>query len=317
MYNTQGNFSKNNNNTIQPAKSPEQEYFRQCMPQLKHLKNKEESEGLTPYEKRMKDQILVQLFERIKNFGFDTINNMTKSCYLKKEDRDDLATEIKLAFMKHIYDYEPNWTTPTTYFLKYFIEAIRSYLQQNMQLSSYDATNIRMVRSAINVYQCQGIPFTLEMISNVTGLSQKVVKSTIKLMGALQLENIDEVSYIGSELSSPEDTVLDIENEKMVHIIIHQVLTEEEAKIFLLRLNLNEPKEMTYEAIAKTVGKDIRMVRKTMTRCVEKLRKDDRVQRQWGGFVRPQKEEKKQICSDKISDLMANDFLRSKQSTRQ
>lgn len=274
-----------NINNQEDAKSMEQAIFRYAMPALKNLRQKEKEKTITREEKKDKDDILCMLFYLIKNYGYEIMNSMTKGCHLRYHDREELGTMIKLAFMEHIYDYDPDQSTPTTFFKHYFIEAVRNYLQYCMGINQYDYSNMKKVRNVLSRYEQMNHKCDPEMISRITGLSPKVVKKTIEMMGYYKV-GMDEAFDVCSVSTSPEDTVL--EKEKMLRLnkILKDALSPEEEQCMHLRLNMDGLRLRTFGEISKITGLQIQDISSIIKNAQKKLRKDRNLHDFLGAYYR-------------------------------
>ena len=292
------------------AKSVEQAIFQYAMPALKDLRQKEKDKTITQEEKKEKDEILCMLFYLIKNYGYNIMNDMTKGCHLRYHDREELATMIKLAFMEHIYDYDPHKSTPTTYFKHYFIEAVRNYLQFCMGINQYYYTNMKKVRNVLNRYSQTDSKCDPEIISRLTGLSPKVVKKTLEMMEYHKV-GIDEVFDISSNNITPEETVLEKEKLLRLNKILKDALSPLEEKHMLLRLNLDGVRLRTYGEIAEAMGSSVQDVSFILKNAQKKLRSDQNLKDFLGAYYshyvdENQNHEKDNLFSEDISSIVCN-----------
>ncbi len=301
-----------NINSEGDARSMEQAIFQYAMPALKNLRQKEKDKTITQEEKKEKDEILCMLFYLIKNYGYNIMNDMTKGCHLRYHDREELATMIKLAFMEHIYDYDPHKSTPTTYFKHYFIEAVRNYLQFCMGINQYYYTNMKKVRNVLNRYSQSDSKCDPELISRLTGLSPKVVKKTLEMMEYHKV-GIDEVFDVSSNNITPEETVLEKEKLLRLNKILKDALTPQEEKHMLLRLNLDGVRLRTYGEIAEAMGSNVQDVSFILKNAQKKLRSDQNLKEFLGAYYKdfiykesPRKTNS--ILDDDVSSIIS-DFL--------
>ena len=77
--------------------------------------------------------------------------------------------------------------------IRYFREQISKYLRNNkIHMTQYDANNARKISAAIAEYNQKGIQYTLDMLSTKTGLTQKVIRSTIQFSANAKQANVEE-----------------------------------------------------------------------------------------------------------------------------
>ena len=229
----------------------EQQVFFLCMKKMKML---EDEGNIIEFNK-----IRFFLWEKIKLFAKKEMFRMAGN-YTTAEERMDIEQDMALIFFEKLPFYDPLRTTPTTYFVRYFREQISKYLRNNKaHLTQYDANNARKISAAIAEYNQCGIQYTLDMLSTRTGLTQKVIKSTIQYSANAKLASVEEAYSLCAKELTPE----------------------EELRLLSLRINVNGRKEMPFDKIAECTGIPIREVKATINRVICRLNQDTELRKQF------------------------------------
>lgn len=140
-------------------------------------------------------KIKLYLWDQIKNFAWNEMKRMAGRC-TTYEERLEIQQDMALIFFEKLPYYDPLRSTPTTFFVRYFREKISKYIRTyKVHMTQYDTTNARAINAVIAEYNKKGIAYTLDMLSTKTGLSQRVIKSTIQHSANAKRANIDDEEY--------------------------------------------------------------------------------------------------------------------------
>lgn len=200
---------------------------------------------------------------------------MTQKYRLPNDSFADLCQDMAIIFYEKYRSYDPTRSTPTTYFVRYFKQVISEYLIKNVhKLSQYDANNVLKIRRAIAQYEEMGIQWTEEMLATRTGLSLKVVKSTLFYGYASNYAQIEDALDLQSHFKTPEENLTEKEGQDALIRALLQNTDKEELEFFLLRVNLNGSKERPYEEIAKIKNVSVREVKKKINHLICTINQD-------------------------------------------
>ncbi len=237
-------------------------------------KNRKERE-LTYAEKAEENKIKEVLFESVQNYGINLVRKMTQKYKLPNDSFLDLYQDLAIIFYEKFRLYDPKQTTPCTYFVRYFKQVISSYLIKNIhRLTQYDANNLLKIRKEINYYESKGITWTEEMLSIRTGLSSKVVHSTLIYENASNYAQIEEAYELKSNIKTPEEAYIDKESRETLLNTLIKNSFEDELNLFLMRVNADGPKEMSYANIAKAMNMPVRDVKRKINCYIYKIKQD-------------------------------------------
>lgn len=251
----------------------EQQVFFLCMKKMKML---DDEGNIIEFNK-----IRFFLWEKIKLFAKKEMFRMAGN-YTTAEERMDIEQDMALIFFEKLPFYDPLRTTPTTYFVRYFREQISKYLRNNKaHLTQYDANNARKISAAIAEYNQCGIQYTLDMLSTRTGLTQKVIKSTIQYSANAKLASVEEAYSLCAKELTPEETIEKKEREETLYRAIERNTNPEELRLLSLRINVNGRKEMPFDKIAECTGIPIREVKATINRVICRLNQDTELRKQF------------------------------------
>ncbi|OUQ46275.1 hypothetical protein B5E64_05815 [Drancourtella sp. An12] len=260
----------------------EQRIFYVGLKKLDQLDRIKEERNLTYGELKQVDDIKAVLFGTVRSYGIDLAKTMTKKYRLPSDCFADLCQDMAIIFFEKYRDYDPTRTTPTTYFVRYFKQVISEYLMKNIhKLSQYDAANVLKIRRAVAAYEEQGVQWTEEMLANKTGLSLRVVRSTLYYAYASNYAPIEEACELKSRIKTPEESLAEKESQEALIHALKEHTTEEELDYFLLRVNLNGPKELPYEKIAEMKNVSVREAKRKVNSCITHINQDRRLVEQF------------------------------------
>lgn len=274
-----------NNASKHQFNSCEQAKFHVLLPEYKYMNTLKKTKGLSNYQNLLYDEISAFLYNLIVRFLFDTIKRMTKECNFTPEQKSDLNADVKATFFAHLHDYNPLETTPTTFFIPYFTESIRSFIQNSMNMTPYTATNARTLRKLMNEMDMKNESYTLEKLAHKADMTDTVAKNTLDLMRVQTVDYEGLKNTIRSDEESFVDQILENVRDSEIEDMIDKVLTKDEAMIFRLRMSspANRADRInTYQAVAEISGLSIREVRSTLNRAKKKIINSEMFKRHWG-----------------------------------
>lgn len=250
---------------------------------LYNLKEKRQSGSrLTYAEEQEEDRLKTELFSSVLKFGMAEAKK-TLMCYrVDSETWLDIQQSFAEKFFEKLDAYDPLRSTPTTFYVRYFKEVISTYLSKNtLHLSQYDIKNSRKVVAAINYYEARGISWTEDMISTRTGLSVKVVKSTLRHRTNANYASVDdeECTQVAALTPDPEEMVLSQEWNEILGHAVTDMLSPKEWDILNRRLNLDGRKEKSFENIYKETGIPLKEVKSIYNSAIIKLGNSRDIQR--------------------------------------
>lgn len=290
----------------------EQHLFKVGLKKLDRFDKIQKTRELTWQEEQEISKIKEVLFASVRNYGISLVRQMTQKYKLPNDSYSDLCQDLAVIFYDKFRAYNPDLTTPTTYFVRYFKQVISNYLIKNIhKLSQYDAGNVLKVRRAINYYESKGIDWTEEMLSTRTELSLKVVHATLLYSSASNYVQIDDAFDLASHIKTPEEAYTDKETTDTLLHVLKNSLDENELELLLMRVNLDDNKELPYEKIANIKKMSVRDVKRTINGCICKVNQDKGIVER---FAKPTMKKYKSnlIIQKPTNDLMESqleDFL--------
>ena len=245
------------------------------------------------------------LWDQIKYFARDEMKRMIGR-FSTYEERLEVEQDMALIFFEKLPYYDPLRSTPTTYFVRYFREKISKFIRTyKVHMTQYDTTNARAINAAIAEYSKNGIPYTLDMLSTKTGLSQRVIKSTIQHSANAKRANIDDEEYcLHADIPTPEDAYIQSENEHALADAIVRNTSELERELLFMRVNADGRKEMPFDQIAEITGLSIRDVKAIINNAICKLNQDTALQKQFGNHNQYRFEVEPLSIQDGATDIM-------------
>ena len=251
-----------------------QELYQILMPRVRELLDKEESKEISQTEKEELKKIKALLFDKIVRYGYSIATQMNCGRGFSTNTICEITSELYIEFCNVLYNYDPHFTTPTTYFSRPFKGAITRYLSKQNRKTPYEIQNWKKVNNCIQYFEGKGQLWTPEMISALSGLSLKVVQSTLEINIRSQLVNLDDLYDIKDQRKTPEEEYFDNEREMAINASLKKNLSPEEYELFLLRLNLENRKELSFDRVAKEAGIPLKEARQKLSNISVKLAKD-------------------------------------------
>lgn len=216
----------------------------------------------TEEERQLVDKLRQWGWEAIRRFAYDVAHRMLKSYKPSAAKFYDVEIELYKTYCEHIADYNVNKGKPTTFFVRYFRGAIREFILFNYHnINSYDAQNYRKIKKAIEFYELQRIAYTPEMLSTKTGLSVKIINSTLKYIDQSHYANIDDTYKEAGTIDGPETAYLKKEMSNELIDIINNILTDIEKKVFYTCVNLEGAKKLPFDTVAESLNLSLKQVK--------------------------------------------------------
>ena len=281
-----------------------QKKFKSGLKKLDRFDALREVRPLTPQELFLENKIKEVLYMTVRNYGLDLARKMTQKYRLPNDSYADLCQEMASIFFEKYRNYNPELTTPTTYFVRYFKQVISEYLIKYVHnLSQYDANNVLKVRKVIAYYEAQGIPWTEEMLSIRSGLSLKVVRSTLSYSYISNYAQVEEAIDLRANIKTPEEAFAEKESQEALLNAIRKNTTPEELELFLMRVNPDGSKEMPYEKIAQEKGMSVRQVKRIINTCICRMNQDKELLQHFAKNTY-NKYKKTLVLQEDVSDVM-------------
>ena len=260
----------------------EQGEFLRGKRRLNYLRNKPISE-ITERDRLEEDKIRAYLWSIVKRFAMNEAQRKMGMHRLPSDAKQDIEEDMALIFFEKLDSYDPTQSTPTTYFVRYFHQAIHAYLLTDSEhLSQYDAANLRKVRMAIAYYERNGIHWTEEMLANKTGLSVKVVRNTIRLGATTIRSGEDDAVNQASPIPDPESAVIDQEVKNALYRTLEEALTNDELELILDRVNIEGPRETPYTQLASQYGTTVKDITKRVNSILCRLNQNQTLRSYYG-----------------------------------
>lgn len=230
----------------------EQKFFVYGKILLAHYEAESQKRELTPAEKQKVNDVKQELWNKIYLYAKSLCHKRMHKYNLPTDAYSDVLQACAVQFFRYLPDYDPYRHTPSTYFMYRFQEVISEYVRKDSQhLTQNDANNLGKVRKAIHYYEGKRIPWDINMIARKSGLSEKVVNQTIAIGKNSIRADIDSCHDLSSPLPTPEEAFLKEEKSLEIAGAIKEMLSDEEYRFFMCRMNLDGDKELTYKAMER------------------------------------------------------------------
>lgn len=264
---------------------------------------------LSAEERKLVEDLRQWGWDAIRHFAYDEAHRMLKPYHPTSEKFYDVEIELYRTYCEHVADYDINKGKPTTFFVRYFKGAIREFILFNYHnISSYDAQNYRKIKKAIEFYDVQRISYTPEMLSTKTGLSVKIVNSTLKYIDQSHYANIDDTYKEAGTIEGPEESYLKKELSEELMDIINNILTDIEKKVFYTCVNLDGVKKLPFDEVAASLNLPLKQVKTLFNSARIRIAEDESFIRYFGKtetrINKKQKKDKENIIplQEKVED---------------
>ncbi|MBP0056312.1 hypothetical protein JYQ75_02670 [Anaerobutyricum soehngenii] len=148
-------------------------------------------------------------WKNIRLFGLKTAHKMMTSYPATSHHFYDVEIDLYEVYCNKITEYDATKGTPTTFFVRYFRAAIREFILFTWHhLNSYDMQNYREINKTIEFYEQHRIAYTPEMLATKTGMSVKIITSTLKYVEQSHYADIDDATNQRSSIAGPEESYL-------------------------------------------------------------------------------------------------------------
>lgn len=188
----------------------------------------------------------------------------------------DLYNEGMVAVLTTMSKYNPDMSTPTTYFTFPVIHAMSAFVNSVTNKSSaYYSSIMNKIRGAINYFESIEEKPTVANIALHTGLSIKKVEEGMKRINAVneyRYETDAELdSVLNEQAKNPEEQILEQEREMLLKNALER-LNEIDRKLIMYRFGFDDGTEKSFAKIAKLVNLPVNQVTSSISRSLRILR---------------------------------------------
>ena len=190
-----------------------------------------------------------------------------------------------LEILQNMKKYDPEKSTPTTFFTCYIMHGLSSFANSiTNKTSPHYSAQMNKVRKVINELKSEKQEVTTEDIARHTGMTVKNVHNTLNYIAMANhyycgsLEDFDNV--VTGHQENPEISYLKQEqSETLYHAL--QNLPEKDMKILLYRFGFLENDLLNVNKIAVKMGISPRQVKNSINRSLHTLRKNPQLSALW------------------------------------
>lgn len=171
-----------------------------------------------------------------------------------KDVHNELYNILYITFREALPSYDPDRGTLTTFLTAYFQHALSEYQRNDTLIptSAYYSSMAKKIRTCTEDNQSEGQTWTVEALSQKTGLSPRTVKETLLQMDRRELYSFEDA---GTKISSDSAETTCINNYKKQDLIDHLsrlLLAADPLSVTWLTEKYLEKK--TYKQIARETG---------------------------------------------------------------
>ena len=296
----------------------EQAVFYKLLKEIKTLEEQEpkDEEELKEQKKKINEDKTL-LWAHIYKFAKSEINALMGD-FSTQEEREDALQRVALIIIEKLNNYNPLQATPTTYFVRFFKQEISKHIRSyHKRLTQYDATNARRISNVVTEYEKKGVNPPIDVISRKTGLSPKVIKSTLFYSNNSKVANVEESYDLSSDIPTPEQFLIKNEQQRILAETLKNNTSQLERKLLMLRINPEGKKPMPYDKIAQETGMPIREVKQVINRAICRMNQDRNLRSAFGHGNPYQKvtpvfmqDNAAQIMEDQLSQFLSCEAIK-------
>lgn len=236
-------------------------------------------------DKETEQDAFTKIYYFIEKFVYKTLWDNYRTLMQNSYHREDIIQEVWLKIFDEIKNYNPEKGAITTFIAPWIRHVVSDYASKHFRKTSvYYANAMKKINGAQNYCKQYGLnPDDIEMIMNLTGLSEATVKNTLDLMtkkDSVSYEALIDagVDYTAS-IKGPEESVIEDESERTLEELLQEILTDEE--LLLLRLLMNpdnvNKKHSSYREIAEQIpGSNIPKIKRKISRMTTKIKNNNK-----------------------------------------
>lgn len=199
----------------------------------------------------------MKLWKEVESFAMYRARQRMNKYRLDSQAWVEVKLMLAAIFYEKLGSYDPEVSAPTTFFIRYFDQAISEYLHKNSQhMSQYDANNIAKVRQAKHYFEENGISWDIPMIATRSGLSIKVAKQALQRAETSIQADIDSMLHLKSEAPEPDAVLFEKERHEDIMRAITETLNEEERRLFFLKVNVDGKHQRPYREVMEILNRD-------------------------------------------------------------
>lgn len=216
-----------------------------------------------------------EMVEGLSSYVYHVINT---KFHTYRRYMPDLYQEGIIGILKGMDSYDPKLGMPATYFNIYIVHEIIEFITVNVHnMTAYQARQISSLKKAIKTLESSNVNWTYESLSKQTGMSEKLVKSYLKIMDGGEEIHYDAVDYSSSNITeealSPEEQYIEKENSVILNRLIEEKLTPVEGTILSLKYGLNGKRVHEYKEICEILQMEDAEIKKQRLSAINKIKK--------------------------------------------
>lgn len=236
-------------------------------------------------DERITQDAFTKIYNHINKYVCKTLWDNYGTLMKNPNHREDIMQEVWLKIFNELKNYNPDKGAITTFIAPWIKHVIAEYASKNFRKTSvYYANAMTKINGAQNYCRQYGLnPDDMELIINLTGLSETTIKNTLDLMAKKDNISYEALIDAGADyvanIKGPEDALLEIEAENNLYDILNEVLDDEERSLIIMLLNPenDNKKHASYREIADRLpGSNIPQIKRKISRITTKLKNNKR-----------------------------------------
>ena len=194
------------------------------------------------------------------------------SSYVNPNNYEDYVSEGMMAVIKHLSEYNPDESSPSTFFYQHIKHDLIVSLSEERGTTRHYNSKIAKIKKAQNDLIKAGKAPTEAMIAIMTNEPVLTVKRVLETIDSQYAKPLDELRNVSGRTLTPDEEFAQKEGKETVENAIDYLLTEDEAKVIRLKYGFEDDAPKNYIEISNITGLSKDDVKKKVTSALKKLK---------------------------------------------
>lgn len=226
-----------------------------------------------------------KIYSFIEKYVYKTLWDNYHALMQNKSHREDVIQEVWVKIFSELKNYNPEKGAITTFIAPWIKHVVSDYASKNFRKTSvYYANAMQKINGAQNYCRQYGLNSDdIDVIMNLTGLSEATVKNTMEIMSRKDTASYEALLEVGADyvstIKGPEQSMIEKESEEALDEILKETLDKEELVILDLLLNPDnsDKSHSSYrEIVEKLPGTNIPKIKRKVSRITAKLKNNQK-----------------------------------------
>jgi RNA polymerase sigma factor (sigma-70 family) len=194
------------------------------------------------------------------------------SSYVNNNNYEDYVSEGMIAVLNHLPNYNPDSSSPSTYFYQHIKHDLIVSLSESRGTTRHYNSKIAKIKKAQNDLIKAGKPATEAMIAIMTGEPILTVKRVLETIDSQYIQPLEELRNVSGRTLTPDEEFSQKEMSETLNNAIDYLLSEDEALVIRHKFGFIDNVPKNYIEISEATGLTKDDVKKKITSGLRKLK---------------------------------------------